>query len=92
MRPIDLLFHALNFAAPVFGVAICVVVGSRMLLKKRAWAPTVQVQCLIGSAAGLVALSFGLWFFGNDGKMASYAMLVLAVASTQWLLLRGWRN
>jgi len=27
-----------------------------------------------------------------DGKMATYAALVLAVATSQWLLARAWRN
>jgi hypothetical protein len=33
----------------------------------------------------------GLWFFGHDGKMASYGAMVLACATSQWVLLRGWR-
>ena len=38
-----------------------------------------------------MVLVAGLVFFGRDGKMATYAALVLAIASSQWLLLRGWR-
>jgi hypothetical protein len=33
----------------------------------------------------------GLWFFGHDGKMATYAALVLACASSQWWMLRAAR-
>jgi hypothetical protein len=31
-------------------------------------------------------------YFGSDGKMASYALLVVGAASCQWLLLRGWKG
>jgi hypothetical protein len=41
--------------------------------------------------AGLVALAAGLWFFGRDGKMATYAAMVLVVATSQWLSGRAWR-
>ena len=40
------------------------------------------------AALGLLA---ALIVFGRDGKMATYAALVVAIASSQWLLLRGWR-
>ena len=33
----------------------------------------------------------GLVFFGNDGKMATYAAVVFASALTCWVLQRGWR-
>jgi hypothetical protein len=31
----------------------------------------------------------GLWYFGVDGKMATYAALVVVVAPCQWLCQRG---
>jgi hypothetical protein len=46
------------------------------------------VNLLVGSAV----LLCGLWWFGRDGKMQTYAALALAVASSQWLLARGWRR
>jgi hypothetical protein len=36
----------------------------------------------------LLVLLGGLWFFGRDGKMATYVVLVLASGSSQWLLSR----
>jgi hypothetical protein len=45
---------------------------------------------LANSVCGLCALVAGLWFFGNDGKMASYLALVLASAASQfWLMQPG---
>jgi hypothetical protein len=37
---------------------------------------------------GCVVLAGGLVVFGQDGKMLTYLALVLAAASSQWLLLR----
>jgi hypothetical protein len=39
-----------------------------------------------------MVLAAGLWVFGRDGKMATYAALVVVVGSTQWLMGGGWRS
>jgi hypothetical protein len=39
----------------------------------------------------VAVLAAGLWHFGVDGKMATYAGLVAAVATAQWLGSRGWK-
>jgi hypothetical protein len=49
-------------------------------------------QSAISSVAGIVVLAGGLWYFGVDGKMATYSVLVLVVASCQWFCGRGWRS
>ena len=41
---------------------------------------------------GCLVLAGGLIFFGEDGKMATYALLVLSVGAAQWLLTRGWQT
>jgi len=50
------------------------------------------VQWGVQAAVGAAVLLAGLWVFGRDGKMLTYAALVLAGASCQWLLQRGWRR
>ena len=90
MGPLDLLWHLLSFLAPAFAVALGVALAARLLRLDRApsrawWAPVAM-----NFIAGTVALGAGLWYFGRDGKMASYAALVLAVACTQWLAGRAW--
>ena len=49
-------------------------------------------QVLINFAVCLALLLLGLVFFGRDGKMATYALLVLGAATTQWMLVRGWQK
>lgn len=49
-------------------------------------------QVAIIFIVNVIVLAAGLVFFGNDGKMATYAVMVLASALSQWVLARGWRN
>jgi hypothetical protein len=39
----------------------------------------------------MATLLAGLWYFGVDGKMATYAALVVAIAGCQWLSGRAWK-
>jgi hypothetical protein len=89
MGPIDFLLHLLNFAAPALVLGLGVALAARWFRldrSQRAW----WVPVAINFVAGLLALVAGLWYFGRDGKMATYAALVLAVASAQWLAGRAW--
>lgn len=85
MPPLDVLLHLMGFAAPALFVALAVVFGSRLLgggpAALRWWG-----QFAIDFTVGLAVLAAGLWHFGVDGKMATYAALVAATATAQWLL------
>ena len=82
----------LSFALPAFAVALLVALAGRWLLPKAGPRPAWWVLFAINFAAGLATLAAGLWYFGRDGKMASYAALVLVVATAQWLAGRAWRG
>lgn len=43
-------------------------------------------------AVGAAVLAAGLAVWGRDGRMLTYAALVLACASSQWLWLRAWKG
>jgi hypothetical protein len=92
MGPIDLALHLLGFAMPAVGVALAVALAARWVLRgemrRGAWWQPVLLNCL----AGVAALAGGLVAFGRDGKMATYAALVAAVATAQWLYGRAWRR
>lgn len=91
MGPLDLFFHLLGFAAPAGAVALLVALGARLVTPRAAASGTWWFQAAINFIVGTVALLAGLWHYGVDGKMASYAALVLAVATSQWALTRAWR-
>lgn len=90
MGPSDLFFHLIGFAAPGVAVAVLVALVARVFLPGRASARPLWLQSAINSIAGVLVLAAGLWHFGVDGKMATYAALVIAVASCQWFTSRGW--
>jgi hypothetical protein len=96
MNPWDALIHLLNFAAPALALALLLPFLARFVVRfsntKRAVSLGWLAQSAINFVAGLVVLTVGLWFFGRDGKMTTYAALVLVLASTQWVMESGWRR
>jgi hypothetical protein len=46
----------------------------------------------LNAAGGVLVLLAGLVAFDNDGKMATYAALVVVSASVEWVLQKGWRG
>ena len=87
--------HMLNFVAPAAVVALLLVllsrVFSRFLRSKKPVTQSPWVQMTIIFIVNVVILTVGLVFFGNDGKMATYAAVVLGSALCQWVFVRGWR-
>ena len=90
-----LLDHILNFLAPAAALALLLVllsrISSRFLASKKPLTRSIYAQAAIIFIVNVLVLAAGLVLFGNDGKMATYAALVLASAVCQWVLWRGWR-
>ncbi|MFO1211388.1 MAG: hypothetical protein U1E74_01840 [Paenacidovorax caeni] len=72
-------------------MALLLALGGRFVGPKGASSLTWYAQAAINSIVGCAVLLAGLWWLGRDGRMLTYAALVLACASSRWLLLRGWR-
>ncbi len=92
MGPLDLAFHFLSFLAPALAVAALVAGAGRLLMSNQAAGRSWWVQVAINSIVGALVLAAGLWHWGVDGKMATYAGLAVAVASAQWVGSRAWRG
>lgn len=88
----DILLHLFNFAAPAFALALLLPLLARPFFRKQAWLLPWWGQVLVNFLVGLATLLASLWWLDRDGKMMAYAALVLVVASTQWVLGRGWRR
>jgi hypothetical protein len=92
MGPVDFALHLLGFLAPAFVLALATALGARALgigtSAGRGW----KAAFALNFVAGVAVLAAGLWWFGRDGKMATYAALVVAVGTAQWLAARGWRG
>jgi len=91
MGPLDLTFHLLGFAAPAVAVALLVALGARLITPRQAAARSWWSQAAINFIVGALVLLAGLWHYGVDGKMATYAALVVAVATCQWAFSGAWR-
>jgi hypothetical protein len=91
MGLLDQLNHLLNFLAPAIVVGVVLAAVGPYFGKKSPSAPAAAAQAAINFIAGAVALALGLWFFGRDGKMATYAAMLVASASCQWWAVRGGR-
>ncbi len=92
MGPIDVFLHLLGFAAPALALAALLVLAGPVLLRRPRGLVPWWVQLALNGAVGIAVLAVGLWQFGVDGKMATYAALVAAVAVTQWAGSGGWRT
>jgi hypothetical protein len=82
---LNLLWHIANFVLPAVGVgaltaALCKLFWRRSLART-SWF-TLAWQA---SAAGLAVLVAGLVVTGHDGRMVTYAGLVVACALVPWL-------
>ena len=92
MGPVDQLIHLLNFFAPAWGVAFFCVVFAQFAARR--WLPESRWswlrQLIVSAVLGSLVLAGGLVFFGIDGKMATYGVLVVVCASAQWIMCRGW--
>ena len=78
-------------AAPAAWLAVLVTLVSRLFIRKRPVALTIPAQAAINFAVSVGVLLVGLVFFGRDGKMLTYTGMALVCATSQWVMLRGWR-
>jgi hypothetical protein len=87
--------HLLNFIAPAACVALLLVLLSRLSFglfqSKQPLAQAWWAQAAIIFIVSVAILTAGLMVFGRDGKMMTYAAMVLGAAVCQWILIRGWR-
>jgi hypothetical protein len=92
MAPLDLLDHLLNFIAPAFAVGfLCALLG-RVALRPSGQRMAWWVQGAVNFGVGVAVLAAGLVVFGQDGRMATYAALVVACATSQWLVSGAWKR
>ncbi len=85
----DLFWHLLAFVAPAVGLALLSVPLARLLLpslRAAGWGRSFGWTLV----AGLAALVAGLALSGRDGRIESYAAMVLATAAVLGVL--AWRG
>jgi len=92
MSLFGLLDHLLNFIAPALVVGLLVAAMAPVLMKKSRPHHSWLIQSAINSGANLLVLLAGMLIFGHDGKMATYAAMLLTCASSQWISGKAWRG
>ena len=81
MGPIDLLWHLLNLLAPGACLGLIAAAGAKGVWRRDlAGVAYARLACW-GVGAATAALLAGLVITGRDGRMATYAAMVLACAA-----------
>lgn len=88
----NLFWHLLGWLLPAMALAPAMVLASRLLGGRPAagWGWRLQVGINLGIC--VLVLLGGLLWSGADGRMGTYAVLVLASAACQSVLTRGGRG
>ena len=91
MGPLDLSIHLLNFLAPALFVSATLGFLAGWVIRRTAGTAK-GMQFGANLIVGVAVLLGGVWLFRADGKMATYAALVVCCGTSQWLLSRAWRK
>lgn len=86
------LAHLLNFVAPALAMVLGLAVAARFIAPKASRITGWWTQLAINFAVACGVLLAGLVWSGSDGKLASYAAMVLLCACCQWVLSGAWRR
>ena len=85
MTPLSVLAHLAGFVAPALGVGLLLWAGLRLRRKGRPGSGS-ALQLSLLWVVGIGVLLAGLIYFGRDGKIATYAALVLGQGTVAWWL------
>lgn len=80
----DAVWHLLNFASPALGVALLAASLAKLSWRRDLAMVPWRRLVLWSASAGVFALIAGLVLFGRDGKMATYAALIVANTLALW--------
>jgi hypothetical protein len=88
MDPLTALWQALNFLLPALGVALISAALCKLVWRRELQGAGFLRLALWSAAANALVLTGGLVLSGHDGRIATYAAMV--VASSLALLWAGW--
>ncbi|MBP6903215.1 MAG: hypothetical protein KBC73_24210 [Burkholderiaceae bacterium] len=84
MGPLDAVWHLLNLFAPAVGLGVIAATLTKLLWRRPLAGVAWRRLAGWASAASALALLAGLVLSGRDGKMLTYAAMVLACAGALW--------
>jgi hypothetical protein len=81
----DALWHLFNFVLPALTLSLGLTAWGSYQYRRQA-----QISWLwrwvINAMAGVAVLVAGIWLSGQDGKMSTYAAMILVCATVEWAL------
>ena len=84
LGPVDTFWYVMNFFGPAIGLALIAPSLAKLLWRKALkGARWIRLSAWVFGACAAVAIA-GLVVFGHDGKMATYAAMVVVCALTLW--------
>lgn len=90
MTFLQMLFHLMGLFMPALAMAVLMPLAGRWVMGPGGlgWFQRVLGHALVGSAV----LALGLVLQGHDGRMGTYAVLVLVAGTLEWLMHRASRR
>jgi len=84
LQAADAFWHVTNFFAPALCLGAAAAVATRWIWRREvAGVGVLRLWAWASGAAALVSVA-GLAVFGHDGRMATYAAMVMASAVALW--------
>jgi len=84
MGPLDVLMHLGNLFLPALALAALTAALAKLLWRRELAPVSFRRLAVPAALVGAAVTLAGLVVFGRDGKMATYASMVLACAFTLW--------
>jgi hypothetical protein len=84
MGPLDAVWHLANLFLPALALGALTAALAKLLWRRELAAVTWRRLAGTAAAAAAAAVLLGLVVFGRDGRMATYAGMVLATAAALW--------
>lgn len=84
MGPLDALWHLVNFFAVAVLMGMIAAALGKWLWRRELAAVGWRALALFGAAGASLAVIGGLVLFGRDGRIGTYAAMVVACALMLW--------
>ena len=84
LEPLDILSHVVDFFAPALGVGVLSATLTKAVWRSELRSVTWVHLTSASTLAAALALVAGLLVLGQDGRMATYAAMVAAIALSLW--------
>ena len=84
MQSSDAFWHVINFFAPAVALGAIAAAATKLLWRRELGGVSAVRLWAWASAATALASVVGLVVFERDGRMATYAAMVLACAAALW--------